>query len=220
MTTSTALTNDESRSTAQTPSDFEMPQSLPDWTVTRWYAAHTSANHEKRVAEQLCLRAVEHFLPLYLSVRRWKDRRVTLQLPLFPGYVFVRIALRDRLNVLEIPSVARLVGSNRLPTFLEDNEVEDVRRALSGGVRAAPHPYLTEGRKVRITAGPLAGQTGILVCRKGARRVVLSMDSIQRSILVDVEAGSVEPMLGPHPSFALARASRSDRMTREMGVAR
>ncbi|HUJ80924.1 MAG TPA: UpxY family transcription antiterminator, partial [Candidatus Acidoferrales bacterium] len=188
MTTSTALTNDESRSTAQTPSDFEMPQSLPDWTVTRWYAAHTSANHEKRVAEQLCLRAVEHFLPLYLSVRRWKDRRVTLQLPLFPGYVFVRIALRDRLNVLEIPSVARLVGSNGLPTFLEDNEVEKVRRALSGGVRAAPHPYLTEGRKVRITAGPLAGQTGILVCRKGARRVVLSMDSIQRSILVDVEA--------------------------------
>src|SRR5438270_7010797 len=73
-----------------------------------WYAAYTCANHEKRVAEQLSVREVEHFLPLYVSVRRWKDRRVTLDLPLFPGYVFVRVALRDRLQVQQLPGVARL----------------------------------------------------------------------------------------------------------------
>src|SRR5690348_1640448 len=77
-----------------------------------WYAAYTCANHEKQVASQLDVRVVEHFLPLYGSVRRWKDRRVTLDLPLFPGYVFIRLALQDRLRVLEIPGVVRLVGFN------------------------------------------------------------------------------------------------------------
>src|SRR6266852_464107 len=83
---------------------------LGESTQPHWYAAYTSANHEKRVAVQLKERAVENFLPLYESVRRWKDRRMKLQLPLFPGYVFVRLALRDRLRVLQIPSVVRLVG--------------------------------------------------------------------------------------------------------------
>src|ERR1700675_2118584 len=72
-----------------------------------WYAAYTCANHEKRVAAEIEARDVEHFLPVYASVRRWKDRRVSLELPLFPGYVFVRLALRDQLRVLQIPSVVR-----------------------------------------------------------------------------------------------------------------
>src|SRR5580700_8237318 len=88
--------------------------------VARWYAAYTSANHEKRVAEQLGVREVEHFLPLYSSVRRWKDRRVMLELPLFPGYVFVRMALRDRLQVMQIPGIARLVGFDGTPSALPE----------------------------------------------------------------------------------------------------
>ena len=87
-----------------------------------WYAAYTSANHEKRVAEQLCARSVEHFVPLYESVRRWKDRKVRLQLPLFPGYVFVRLVWWDRLHVLQVPGVARLVGFNGRPCALPDSE--------------------------------------------------------------------------------------------------
>jgi transcription antitermination factor NusG len=160
-----------------------------DSSLKLWYAAYTCANHEKRVAQQLSVRSVEHFLPLYESVRRWKDRRVQLQLPLFPGYVFVRIALRDRLQVLEIPSVARLVGFNGTSTPLPDGEIETLKAGLEGGVRAVPHPYLKVGRRVRIITGPLAGQEGIFVRRKGTLRHVLSIDLIQRSILVDMEAG-------------------------------
>jgi transcription antitermination factor NusG len=157
-----------------------------------WYAAYTSANHEKRVAEQLSARSVEHFLPLYESVRRWKDRRVHLQLPLFPGYVFVRIAFRDRLQVLEIPSVARLVGFNGTPTPLPEGEIEALKAGLEGGVRAMPHPYLKVGRRVRITSGPFEGLEGILVRKKNGLRFVISLDLIQRSILVDVEADALE----------------------------
>src|SRR5712691_7618332 len=84
------------------------PGTGPNFFESHWYAAYTSANHEKRVAQQLGQRSVEHFLAVYESVRRWKDRRKKLELPLFPGYVFVRMALRERLQVLQIPGVACL----------------------------------------------------------------------------------------------------------------
>lgn len=154
----------------------------------RWYAAYTCANHEKQVAAQLRERSVEHFLPLYDTVHRWKDRRVRLQLPLFPGYVFVRLALRDRLNVLQVPSVARLVGfGGGFPAALPETEIETLRAGLCGGLRAQPHPYLSVGRRVRIVNGPLAGMEGILLRRKGNLRVVLSLDLIMRSIAVEAD---------------------------------
>jgi transcription antitermination factor NusG len=159
-----------------------------------WYAVCTCANHEKRVADQFSVRAVEHFLPLYESVRRWKDRQVQLQLPLFPGYVFVRIALSDRLQVLEVPSVARLVGFSGTPTPLPDVEIETLKAGLAGGVRAIPYPYLNAGRCVRIVAGPLAGLTGIVLRRQGKFRVAISIDLIQRSIVVEASAADVEPV--------------------------
>ena len=113
----------------------QLPPACP-YDELRWYAAYTSANREKGVSKQLACRAIEQFLPVYESLRRWKDRRKLLQLPLFPGYVFVRLALRNRLRVLEIPGVVRLVGSNGTPTPLFDEEVESLRRALENEVHA------------------------------------------------------------------------------------
>ena len=160
----------------------------------RWYAAYICANHEKRVAAELGAREVEHFLPLYSSVRRWKDRRVNLDLPLFPGYVFVRLALGDRLRVVQIPSVVRLVGFGGLPTALPDTEMEILRSGLSERLRAEPHPFLTVGRRVRITAGPFAGLEGILRRKKTNLRVVVSLELIQRSVAVDVDAADVRAL--------------------------
>lgn len=162
----------------------------------RWYAAYTCANHEKRVAAELGARDVEHFLPLYSSVRRWKDRRVQLELPLFPGYVFVRFALCDRLRVVQIPSVVRLVGFGGLPAALPDMEMEIMRSGFSQSLRAEPHPFLTVGRRVCITAGPFAGLEGILKKRKSSLRVVVSLELIQRSVAVDVDAADVRPATG------------------------
>src|SRR5882724_2211017 len=101
-----------------------------DYLEPRWYATYTSANHEKRVALQLANRSVEYFLPMYESVRRWKDRKMKLQLPLFPGYLFVRIALRDRLQVLQVPGVARLVGFNGLPSALSEEDIRAIQICL------------------------------------------------------------------------------------------
>ena len=165
---------------------------LPMHTEPRWYAAYTCANREKRVAEQLGVREVEHFLPLYSSVRRWKDRRVMLELPLFPGYVFVRMALRERLQVQTVPGVARLVGFDGTPAALPDEEIGALRTSLGDAVRAEPHPYLTAGRRVRMKSGPLAGMEGVLLRRKGSFRLVISIELIQRSVAVDADAADVE----------------------------
>jgi transcription antitermination factor NusG len=160
----------------------------------RWYAAYTCANHEKKVRDQLEQRSVESFLPVYETVRRWKDRRMHLQLPLFPGYVFVRMTLIDRLRVLQIPSVVRLVGFNGQLSALADEEIEGLKKGLACGVLAEPHPFLSVGRRVRVKAGPLAGVEGIVMRRKNRLRLVISLELIQRAALVEVDAADLDPL--------------------------
>jgi transcription antitermination factor NusG len=167
-------------------------QTLTEYFEPHWYAAYTCANHEKGVAQQLERRSVECFLPLYESVRRWRDRRVRLRLPLFPGYVFVRLALRDRLTVLEIPSVVRLVGFDGHPVALPEGDLETIRTRLAGVCRMEPHSYLPRGRRVRVLSGPLEGMTGIVVRKKNRTRFVISLALIMRSVAVEID----EFMLG------------------------
>jgi transcription antitermination factor NusG len=164
---------------------------LPQALESHWYAAYTSANHEKSVAKQMEARALECFLPLYGKMSRWKDRRVKLQRPLFPGYVFVHIELQERLRVLQIPGVVRLVGFNGVPTPLRDQEIDVMRSALTAGVYAEPCPFLQVGRRVRLRSGPLQGLEGILLKKKGGCRFVLSLELIQRSVSVEVDAADV-----------------------------
>jgi len=181
----------------------------------RWYVAQTCSRHEKTVAEQLGCRGIENFLPLYERVSRWKDRRVRLQLPLFAGYVFIHLPLRDRLRVLEIPGVARLVGFGGLPTAVPNEEMEALREALKGNLRMGPHPYLNAGRRVLITGGPLAGLEGILVRKKNQYRLVLSIELIQRAVFVDVDVADVAPQRGSVPLPGIARQQNSAHLLKE-----
>ena len=159
----------------------------------RWYAVYTCANHEKRVADQLACRSVEHFLPQYESVRRWKDRRVRLQLPLFPGYLFVHLAEQERLRVLQVPGVVRLVGFHGSPTPMPEEDLERIRQFLGQGWRAEPHPYLQTGRRARVVHGPLAGMEGIVLRRKNRSRLVVSFDLIHRSMAIETDEGDLAP---------------------------
>jgi len=170
----------------------EMPLAMRQ---AQWYAVYTCANHEKRVVAELQARAVENFLPLYPSVRRWKDRRVRLDFPLFPGYVFIHLALQNRLRVLEIPSVVRLVGFNGQPAALPNEEMEILRSGLRQNLLAEPHPLLTVGRRVRITGGPFAGLEGVMKRKKSGLRVVVTLELIQRSVAVDVDAADVQAVV-------------------------
>lgn len=166
----------------------------PEYLYPRWYAVYTRSRHEKRITDQLERKTVGTFLPVYEAVHRWKNGRHRVTMPLFPGYTFAHIALKNRLEVLKVPGVVRLVGFNGMPTPVADEDVEGLQRALAAGVRAEPHPYLTVGRRVRIMAGPLAGHEGILLRRKGSVRVVLSIHLIQRSIVVEANAAGLMPV--------------------------
>jgi len=172
----------------------------PPYCEPRWYAACTRSRHEKSVAAQLVRKQIEIFLPLYETAHRWKNGDHRVQLPLFPGYIFVRVPLIHRLEVLKVPGVVRLVGFDGLPSALDDGEVETLQRALSAGLKAAPHPYLTAGRRVRITAGPLVGREGVLVRRKSAMHVVVSVNLIQRSILVETDVATLVPVSPERPA--------------------
>jgi transcriptional antiterminator NusG len=158
-----------------------------------WYAIYTSANHEKKAAAEISRSGVESFLPVYRTSRRWSDRRVELELPLFQSYVFVHLSLSDRLKVLQVPGVVRLVGFGGLPAPLPDDQMQALRAGLNGQLRAEPHPFLTAGRRVRLRDGPLMGMQGILLRRKGKFRVVISIGLIQRALSVDVDVADIEP---------------------------
>jgi transcription antitermination factor NusG len=157
----------------------------------RWYAVYTCANHEKRIAMQLNERSIENFLPLYETVRRWKDRRMQLEVPLFPGYIFIHHPLRDRLRVLQVPGVVRFVGFNGQPAVLKADEILPFRKCLNGTSPAKPHPYLAAGQRVGLLRGPFEGLEGLLLRRKGNLRVVLSIHLIMRSVAVDVDVADI-----------------------------
>lgn len=176
---------------AVSPADFPgMGSSLYE---PSWYAAYTNANHEKSVSKQLEQRSVEHFLPLYESVRAWKDRRVRLQMPLFPGYIFVKMALLHRLQVLQVPGVVYLVGFNGHPTPVPQEDIEVVRACLDRGSKLEPHPYLRIGRRVQVRSGPLKGLEGTILRRKNKVRFVLSFELILRSMAVEIDEIDIAP---------------------------
>jgi transcription antitermination factor NusG len=125
-------------------------------------------------------------------VRRWKDRRKELELALFPSYVFVQMALENRLRVLELPGVVRLISFNGKPAALPAAEIEALRERLSGDVKIEPHPYLRKGRRVRVRNGPMQGLEGIVVRRKDHCRIVFSIDLIMRSVAVEVDQSDLE----------------------------
>jgi transcription antitermination factor NusG len=159
-----------------------------------WYAVYANVRHEKRVKECLDRRMVECYLPSYRSVRRWLDRRKEVELPLFPGYLFVRIAYRSRLQVLTVPGIVHIVSFDGRPAPICEDEIEVLRQALSRGTNWEPHPYLKVGRRVRIRNGPLCGVEGTLVRRKEGYRLIISIELIMRSVATEVDEADVEPI--------------------------
>ena len=157
----------------------------------QWYVAYTLARHEKSVADRLINRDLETYLPLYSSVRTWNRRRVDVELPLFPGYVFVKMIITDRIRVLEHPGVIRLVGFNGNAVALPDGEVERLRSSLATW-KAEPYPFLTAGKQVKIKSGPFVGIEGRIIRRKGKMRLIVSLELIQRAILLEMDAAEAQ----------------------------
>lgn len=159
-----------------------------------WYAIQTRSRHEKVVRDQLDAKGFTHLLPLWRKRSVWKDRVKVVEVPLFGGYLFGYFALQDKIAVLETVGVARIVGINGKPVPVPEEQIAAVRTMVEQRLPYDPYPYLTEGMRVRIKHGVLAGAEGVLIAKKQRHRLVLSVDIIQQAVAVDVDSADVEPL--------------------------
>lgn len=153
---------------------------------------YTKARHEKKVNEALAEKHLEAFLPLRNVINHWKDRKKELQLPLFPGYLFVRIEPDDRFNVLNTRGVVRILGNNGNPVPVPVEEIEATRQLLESTLGYEPFPYHAEGEEVVVTRGPLEGVRGKVLQARGATRLIISVHLIKRSVSVEVDIRDIE----------------------------
>ena len=163
-----------------------------------WYAVWSRSRHEKMVASALTNTGVTTFLPLVTETHRWSDRRKSVDVPLFPGYVFVQIpnSPEAQLRVLKTSGVVQFVGNRQGAVPIQDKEINDVRAVLEQRVSCSPYPFLQLGQRVRIRGGSLDGVEGVLIGRDSASKLVISIELIQRSLAVSVYNFDVEPVGG------------------------
>ena len=176
-----------------------------------WHALYTRHQYEKIVAHALSCKGFEVFLPLYRAIHRWKDRRKELLLPLFPNYIFIQGGLDRMLNILTTPGVHSLVAWGGRPADIPQKEIDAVRRLVESPLRIEPHPFLKCGDWVRIKSGPLDGIQGILVRKKSAFRLVLSVEMLAQSASVEVDISVVERV-------RCAEVDRKDTLRIDRGV--
>jgi transcription antitermination factor NusG len=161
---------------------------------TAWYAAQTRSRHERLVAYHLANRGIVQYLPTVTETHVWSDRRKKIEMPLFPGYVFVKITPtnENRVDVLRAPGVVRLVGSVPGGTPIPDEQIESIKTLVERNLPWTSHPFLKEGQRVRVRGGALNGVEGIFVKRSGLETLVISVDAIQRSLSVSIQGYELE----------------------------
>jgi transcription antitermination factor NusG len=164
-----------------------------DFCEDAWYALTVKSRHEKKVDTLFKLECLDSFLPLYCCRHKWADRYKTVELPLFPGYVFCRTSAATMRTVLNTPGVVDFVRLGIFPEPIPDAEIEALRRLERSHLTADPWPSLLVAQPVSIIDGPLAGLSGSLVQFKNAWRLVLSVALLQRSVLVQIDRDWVAP---------------------------
>jgi transcription antitermination factor NusG len=157
-----------------------------------WYGIRTRSNQEKIAAAVLTDKGYEPFVPVYQVRRRWSDRVVTTERPLFSGYVFCRFDYNHRSPIVTTNSVVSVVGFGGQPTPIPDEEINAVRAIVESGIAAEPAPFLREGQRIRVTHGPLKSVEGALVRKKSVWSLVVAIEILQRCISVEIDPAHVQ----------------------------
>ena len=182
------------------PDEIEV-DAVAEWP---WWALYTRHQHEKIVAEMLSAKGFEVFLPLYESMRCWKDRNKKLWLPLFPCYVFVRGEQNRRLQAVTTPGVHTILRNGERVAVIPEAEIEAIRKAVTRQCHPEPYPFLECGERVRVIRGSLKGIEGILIRKKSSYRLVLSLDLLAQSAAVEIDAAHVQPLAMKNEEEAFA----------------
>lgn len=180
-------------------SSLNPSHTLQPATRAHWFALNVKPRHEKAVAESLRRQELETFLPLYQEQHLWSDRTKRVEVPLFAGYVFCRFSFSDRLAVWNTRGVIRVLGAGcNIFAPITENQIAELRAIAASGLPARPCPYLVPGEMVRVDRGPLAGVQGMVLRNKGVTSVVVSVEILQRSVVVEVESNAVRPEIFQH----------------------
>lgn len=159
---------------------------LPD-VENPWFAVRTRSNFEKLASIALENKGLVPYLPTYRNRRRWSDRVIVAETPLFRGYVFCRFNPLHRLPVLTTTGVISIVGYGAEPAPIDETEIGAIQAILRSGLATEPCPFLREGQRVRVIRGSLEGVDGILTKKKSDFRLVISVTMLQRSISVEID---------------------------------
>jgi transcription antitermination factor NusG len=170
-----------------------------------WYAIRVQSRLGSVASTTLRGKGYEEFLPMYCSRRRWSDRIKELEQPLFPGYLFCRFNVTDRLMpILTTPGVMSIVGAGKTPISIDGEEIDAIKTILRSGLDVQPWPHLFVGCKVLIERGPLAGVDGIVTSTDKVYRLIASVSLLQRSIAVEIDREWVRPIAAHQkPTVAL-----------------
>src|ERR1700730_13431367 len=163
-------------------------------TLSPWFALRVRPNYEKPVAAALRGKGFQEFLPLIQSRRQWSDRVKVMDLPLFPGYLFCRLNLEERMPLLTTPGFLYLVGVGKNPEPVDESEIAAIQSVLRSGVAVTPWPALVVGQKVRLKHGPLRGLEGVLTRIANQHRMYVSVTLLKRSISVEVAPEWIHPV--------------------------
>jgi transcription antitermination factor NusG len=160
----------------------------------RWYVLYVRSHCERTTEQCLKGKGYQAFSPFYQILRKRTDRTKQLELPLFPSYVFCCFDANKRLPILTTPGVVAVVGAGNIPEPVELSEIQSVRMVAESGRPVQPWPFLRQGQRVRIDAGPLSGTEGTLLRVKDELRLVVSITLLQRSMAVVLDQDSVRPL--------------------------
>ena len=174
-----------------------------------WYALQVRARHEITAADYLAGKGYECFLPQRKCRKQWSDRIKEVEAALFPGYLFCRFNVENRLPILTTPGVMRVVGYNRIPTAVDEYEIGAIRRLVTSGIQNQPCSFLQIGERVRIESGPLAGVEGSLTNYKGKHHLILAITLLQRAVAVEIDSALVTS-LRPSNTRTLSQAVPED----------
>jgi transcription termination/antitermination protein NusG len=163
---------------------------------TSWFAVQTRPRHEKKVARSLQEKEIKAFLPLFSSTHCWSDRRRVIHAPLFPSYLFVQISesLDVRVPILRTTGVVGIVGNRGVGATIPEEQIQAVQAILEQGIPFTSFPFLNAGQRVRIRGGSLDGLQGILLAKNGDQSLVVSVETIQKSLAIRVAGYHVEPI--------------------------
>jgi transcription antitermination factor NusG len=170
-----------------------------------WNVLHVRSNFEKRVADHLSSRAVEHYLPVYRERVRWSDRTVLAERPLFPGYVFARFRSDARILVISTPGVVRSLGDDQGST-VSSAELEKIRAGLGSGLPIRPHVNVAVGTRVRVRAGIFEGVEGVVTDFRQQCRVVVTLAAVRQCFSLEMDLDDIEVIKLPLPRATIVPA--------------